>query len=83
MRVVDCAIVCEGPVHPTRRYYGKLALEVDEGFQHRLHAADRAPGGRRVVVRADQRLPLAVIAEVRRLEHRWTAQAFQRLHDAH
>src|SRR5262249_3128066 len=77
MRIIDRAVVGERAVHPTRGYHGKLALEIDECFEHSFHVADRLPRRLRIIAPLDQNLPLAVVPETPRLEPPRTAQAFQ------
>ena len=77
MRVFDRAVVRERAVDAARRHHGELALEIDEGFEHGLDAADRAPGRSASSARSDERLALAVVAEVGGLQHGRAAQAFE------
>jgi hypothetical protein len=52
------------------RQQREFAIEHHPAFEHRRLAADRRPGGGRVVDRADARLALAVIAEAAGLQDR-------------
>ena len=47
-------------------------------FEHRFAASERVPGGGELVRLVDRDLPLAVVAERRRLQHRRTADRLQR-----
>src|ERR1700674_2603500 len=72
--VLDGAIMHELAVVAAGRHYRDLAVEVDEGFEHRFFPANRVPSFGHALGRIDPKLTFAVIAELRRLEHRGTAQ---------
>jgi hypothetical protein len=57
------------------RQQREFAIEHHPAFEHRRLAADRRPGGGRVVDRADARLATAVIAEAGGLQHRGQADS--------
>ena len=67
----------EVAVEAARRHHRDFALEADEAFEDRRRAAEGGEGRSEIVALAQQRLPLAVIAEAPRLQHRRPAEARQ------
>src|ERR1700693_5413673 len=74
MLVLDGAIMHELAVVAACRHHRDFTVEVDEGFEYRFFPANRVPSFGHALCRIDPKLPLAVVAERRRLEHRGTAQ---------
>jgi hypothetical protein len=76
--VLHRLVTADTAVRRARGDHRDLEREIDEALQHRALALHGRPGLRRIVRLADHRLPLAVIAEARGLQHRRPAQPLQR-----
>src|SRR4051812_25863361 len=77
MAVLDHPEMGEGAVAPPGSHHGDLAVEIHEGLQDRLLAAEGAPGGLRLPRGRDPHLPLAVVPPAGRLQHRRSAEGGQ------
>src|SRR5436305_8232857 len=74
MAVLDHSEMGEGAVEPPGGHHGDLAVEIHEGLEDRLLAAEGGPGGLRLARGRDPHLPLAVVPPAGRLQHRRGAQ---------
>src|SRR5207253_10763055 len=77
-RVLYDSVVRELSAHCARGDDRDLALEVNERFDDSLLTLERFDRARRVFMRSDERLPLAVVAEPGGLQDGGAAQLFER-----
>ena len=73
VRVLDRLEVRDGAIDAAGGDDRDLAIEIDERLENRFLTSERLPGAGRVGRRRHRQLPLAVVAEARRLQNRGTA----------